>query len=489
MNKRQLSILLCCGVLYAHGVIANDKFSLIESYTQQNEQFPDDLDDDFDAIEAELEASFLATDSLLEARYNAVHDAIQAAYEKQTAKIKVIWPKDVKVPQGSVWVAYSDDYNERITYDFEQGFYQIEVSNQGDTAANVNRLADLANNLATKEVDTIQAMDNFGRAIVEEVQLLEPAALQQNTPAASTNGITKIEPQLAKRSPNSSDAMRRALLKPANYQIIASVSAPSPKINVQKLLEQLATKQHKIEQQGAHSESATAVKPSILDEPDNKPISSITDTTASIQIDDALVQIDQTPQKWSIKIPFVNNYQQTLIDQRMQTINKMSQRFNVDVSIILAIIEAESSFNPMATSHIPAFGLMQLVPKTAGVDAYNHVYGQQKILSPEYLYDVENNLELGTAYIDVLQSRYLRGIKNSDNKLYSMIASYNTGVGNLANTVSGSKRIRGAINRINDMQPAYYYNFLQENLPAVETKRYLQKVISKRKKYQHLDEQ
>lgn len=464
------------------------------------DEFVDDLDDDFDNIEAKLEAEFLQTDAQLEARYNAVHQAIQMAYSKQTAKIEVVWPNESVVPSGAVWVAYSDDYEERVIYDFEQGFYQIEVTKSEDTASNLKRLSDMAETVTVDRAQTLNKLDVFSRAIKQEVARIAPS---------ETN-------ELADNMPSNT---RQGLFTNLNYEIMASVSAPAPKFDVDQVLKQLAerkrplanselTKLVDVKENKAETKVLAVTKGKaeqvVESEPLNTPIENSQNITlsaagemlnkqelspqanAQVNISENL-ELSETKNGWSLKVPFVNNFQQTLVDQRMQTINAMSKRYDVDVSLILAIIEAESSFNPMATSPIPAFGLMQLVPKTAGIDAYRHVYGQRRLLSPEYLYDVGNNLELGTAYIDLLQSRYLRGIKDPKNKLYSMVASYNTGVGNLAKTVTGKKHIRNAISQINDMQPVDYYKFLQANLPAIETKRYLDKIISKRLKYQHLD--
>jgi len=74
-----------------------------------------------------------------------------------------------------------------------------------------------------------------------------------------------------------------------------------------------------------------------------------------------------------------------------------AQKFNLDPALIMAMIHTESAFNPKARSHASAYGLMQLVPHTAGREAYQRVYGQRRELTPQYLFDPHNNIELGTA--------------------------------------------------------------------------------------------
>jgi len=151
-------------------------------------------------------------------------------------------------------------------------------------------------------------------------------------------------------------------------------------------------------------------------------------------------------------------------------------------------METESSFNPRATSPIPAFGLMQVVPKTAGIDAYRHVYGEKKVVSAEFLYDELNNIMMGTAYFNLLDNRYLRDISNGESRFYCAVASYNTGVGNLAKTFTGEKNIRAAANVINAMEPNEVYEFLIENLPALETQNYLRKIVKRAEKYKIFNE-
>ncbi len=457
---------------------------LQSSQTSPLNVFKDDLDDEFDDMEAELEASFMQLDANLEAQFNALQEAIQKAFDTQTKKIEVVWPGDVVVPNGTVWVAYSESLSERITYDFEQGYYEIEVKKDGDTVKNLIRLQEFASKLEENNASSLQEMDVFGQAIKQEVAKIEPEVAS----IAEQNETTR-PPQAAKVRPtkqNTDNASKYAdfstFTPKANYNAMVTVAPVLVNTKVDSLIDALVEKQAApaLTTSDIIAETNTGINTV------NKPIIEEANTFSEETLAQVM-KLEETETSWSIKVPFVNNYQQRLIDERMPVINDMSEKYGVDVSLILAIIEAESSFNPMATSHIPAFGLMQLVPKTAGIDAYNHIYGYKKVLTPEYLYDVDNNLELGTAYIDVLQSRYLRGIDNEQNKLYSIIASYNTGVGNLANTVTGKKRIRQAIREINEYAPDDYFNYLQQNLPAVETKNYLTKVLSKREKYQHLD--
>ncbi|WP_159739967.1 transglycosylase SLT domain-containing protein, partial [Vibrio atypicus] len=66
-------------------------------------------------------------------------------------------------------------------------------------------------------------------------------------------------------------------------------------------------------------------------------------------------------------------------------VQQQAKRYNLDPALLLAIVHTESSFNPLARSPIPAFGLMQIVPTSAGKDVSNFLQGQPRFLSPEYL--------------------------------------------------------------------------------------------------------
>jgi membrane-bound lytic murein transglycosylase C len=167
-------------------------------------------------------------------------------------------------------------------------------------------------------------------------------------------------------------------------------------------------------------------------------------------------------------------------------ISEQSEKTKMSQELIYAIMHSESSFNPMARSHIPAFGLMQIVPRSAGVDTYRFLYGEKKLLSPSFLYNPNNNILIGSNYLHILYFRYLKNIKDPTSRLYCTIAAYNTGAGNVARTFIGSTNIKKASKLINNMSSDEVYKTLENKLPYVETKRYLKKVMKRMHIYKEL---
>ena len=93
----------------------------------------------------------------------------------------------------------------------------------------------------------------------------------------------------------------------------------------------------------------------------------------------------------SIKIPLSDNHMEKRRERYNELIEIEARRFNIPTEIALAIAETESAFNPKAKSHVPAYGLMQLVPKTGARDAYQWIYKKDKFISGRYLYKPRNN--------------------------------------------------------------------------------------------------
>jgi soluble lytic murein transglycosylase len=92
-----------------------------------------------------------------------------------------------------------------------------------------------------------------------------------------------------------------------------------------------------------------------------------------------------------------------------------SQRFGVSVEFIYSIMRQESAFNPLARSHMDAFGLMQLLPQVAELSAQQYNISFAKA---EDLYEPRVNIPLGSAHLKKLWDRYNGG-------LILAVASYN----------------------------------------------------------------
>ena len=183
----------------------------------------------------------------------------------------------------------------------------------------------------------------------------------------------------------------------------------------------------------------------------------------------------------SVKLPKNSMVKRSKIYYKKIKENSKVQK--LPMPLVFAIMHSESNFNPRARSHIPAFGLMQIVPKTAGIDSYNYLYKKKKLVTSSYLYDSTNNIKMGTAYLHILYYRYLRKIKNPDSRLYCTIAAYNTGAGNIAYAFTKKYNMNKAAPLINAMTPKQVYAKLMKDLRWDEPKHYLKKVSKRMSQY------
>ncbi len=160
-----------------------------------------------------------------------------------------------------------------------------------------------------------------------------------------------------------------------------------------------------------------------------------------------------------------------------------AEKERINDELIYAIMETESSFNPMAKSHIPAYGLMQIVPHTASKDATSYLYGKAKILAPSFLYKPKNNVTIGAAYLHVLLYKYMRKVKNTESRMYCAIAAYNTGASNVAKAFINRASFTQAVAEINKLSSREVYEKLKKFLPRKESRTYVEKVAKRMKKY------
>ncbi|MBZ0220496.1 MAG: murein transglycosylase domain-containing protein [Candidatus Methylomirabilis sp.] len=182
-----------------------------------------------------------------------------------------------------------------------------------------------------------------------------------------------------------------------------------------------------------------------------------------------------------VKFGMVNGH----IDKRALKYEPMVEKYaasaNVSKSLVLAIMKTESAFNPYAISPVPAYGLMQLVPSSGGKDAYRKVKGVSREPDKEFLFVPENNIELGTAYLNMLMYEYLNKIEDPLSREYCVVAAYNTGAGNVLRTFS--RNMTEAVGIINSLPPGEVYERLKKDLPYEETRNYIVKVINTRKSF------
>lgn len=239
----------------------------------------------------------------------------------------------------------------------------------------------------------------------------------------------------------------------------------------------------------ATMEKYTQVKPV---KPDN-----LTPATSVKKEDKPVASASTMPQKQSdatatpkkvinYKISLPNNSLAKRASHYQPLALQESDKWSIDSALVMAIMHSESAFRPEAKSFVPAFGLMQIVPTTAGHDVNRQVRHLDAPMKESDLYQPPINVETGTAYINILQTKYLKNIDNKQSLLYCTIAAYNTGAGNVARAFNSdrSTNINKATQKINQLTPEQVYQTLMDNLPYDETKTYLKKVTSRLSLYQ-----
>ena len=172
------------------------------------------------------------------------------------------------------------------------------------------------------------------------------------------------------------------------------------------------------------------------------------------------------------------NHIKTRAEVYKNEVEKYCLKYDVDPALAYAVMQTESSFNPKAKSHVPAYGLMQIVPSSAGQDCAASLKKDFVKPTANYLYEPENNIEMGVHYLHLLKKRYYTKVTDPRSRDLCVIASYNTGAGNVARALRGDTKISKAIPQINEMSYEELFKYFEKKL-LPETQNYIRKVTER----------
>lgn len=168
-----------------------------------------------------------------------------------------------------------------------------------------------------------------------------------------------------------------------------------------------------------------------------------------------------------------------------ETVKRESERIGWDWRLISSLMYQESRFNPQAESWAGAFGLMQLMPATAGR------FGVNKNTSPE------SHIRAGVNFIKWLEKRFESEIADSTERVKFVLAAYNVGKGHvddarrLAEKYGDDSEVwEDSVEKwlLNKSQPKYYRDPVVKHGYArgIETFNYVRQVMDRYDHYRNI---
>lgn len=395
------------------------------------------------------------------------------------------WGKDnVWIPERKVWVQYEDDLELRGSVDFENGIAGVQMLLEAGKETD----SDAVRQKLTNAVEQLfLGRDEGAVEMMRRLISLKKA----KTTSTATKPMTKTEYYTVKQGETLWGLSRRFKISRKAIAHLNNIGPDDWLMTGQRLFIPEREDDDATTAQGKkiHAKSSTK-KPDApllhnqLRASDGTRVTreNIAYFASEIVASQGLKRVSVhgadgiNRQAVSISFKLIPDHLRVRARRYSQFVRRYSEKFGVSAPLIYAVIHTESAFNPMALSNAPAYGLMQLVPASGARDAHLMVYGKDKLLEPEYLYDSGNNIELGTAYLHILDGRYLKHIENPTSRMYCSIAAYNTGVGNVCRAFRDDTSVRQAIPIINEMNPDQVYDRLRSDLPYEETRNYLKRV-------------
>jgi len=442
-----IRIFLVFAILFP--VYSQDTFEEFLKQQQQAQQqaFEDELSE-FQNYVAEVTSQYDAYEQQQAREFEAFKKAVEEKWQ------------DFKAPSKKEYVEYDDDLDSRASVDFEKGEITVEVIVEEDipdpVSQPVNKVENNVPKQETKQAPIRQVTQEKKKDT--EPKSLKPIVEKTKTPEFQKEKLQQRSPELKKKI--SDQKLQRKLAD----ILKAKGDDGKPMLNKQV-----------VDKKGKTVTPATA-----------KAYASELVANATVATKTYKAKDGKKRTVYTVKVPMKSDHINTRADRYKQEVLKQSKRFNIDPIIAFAVMETESAFNPKAKSHIPAYGLMQLVPKSGARDAYLYVYKKDKFLDGDYLYKPGNNIELGCAYLAKIRHRYFKTIEDDERAYICVVPAYNTGIGNVAKALVNEPKLKPASQKANSMSPDQLYKKLHKDLKYKEARDYLERVWSRKDKYAKL---
>ena len=174
---------------------------------------------------------------------------------------------------------------------------------------------------------------------------------------------------------------------------------------------------------------------------------------------------------YTAQIELVPHHIRIRAEKYLPLVDKYATINNLDPRLVLAVIHTESFFNPKAVSSCKAIGLMQIIPKFAGREAYKRTHGKDVVLAHDYYFDPEKNIEAGCKYFFILKTIYFKDVEGQRKNRYVAVCGYNWGP-----TIMRRKIVD--LYDFTAMSDQGVYNLLRAKTPE-ETRNYIQNVTQR----------
>ncbi len=404
---------------------------------------------------------------------------VRADFERYADSIKNVWGGDTIVDNTQkIWVEYGKDYRSRSVVDFENGDIVVEITVDD-----------------SEKHDTTYINKRLAAAIEQMLNSRGSTNLYQSTDGLSNPILSR--PALEGLVDMSMYDMDSILFASEKHEKRKRSTPPMPTVKGKDLsvrrgnisqLEVNGKNENLVKKRIQEREKALQRKKELEDE---KKKSEVLDNAAVARTIVAQSKKTKVDTKGADgKVRQVVKVEMALVSDRISKsaalykdlVAEFSEMYQIEQPLIFAIIETESAFQPKAVSPSKAYGLMQLVRTSGGRDAYRYVYKVDDKPEISDLFNPRFNIQLGTAYLRILTDR-LNSVADPHCRRLCVIASYNTGMGNLSVAFIGNENIGRAYPHINALDYNGLYNHLITRLPYEETRNYVVKVTQKREKY------